>query len=46
MTRDAEQLGARIVGATEAGEPFRSTAQNGGHHGDGFDVVHRGRAAI
>ena len=30
----AEELGARIVRAAEAGEPFRATAQDGRHYGD------------
>ena len=46
MAGNSKQLGARIVGATEAGEPVGTTTQNGGHHGDGFDVVHGGGAAI
>ncbi len=43
---DAEQLGAGVVGAAEAGEPVRAAAQDGRDHRDGFHVVDRGRAAV
>ncbi len=46
MAADLEQLGAFILGPTDGGEPFRATAQDGRHHGDGFDIVHRRRVAI
>ena len=39
MARDAEQLGARVVGLAEPGEPGRPAPQDVRHGGDGFDVV-------
>ena len=46
MALQAEDFGARILGAAEAGEPGGTAAQNGGRDGDGFDVIDRGGAAI
>ena len=46
MARDAKQLGARVVRAAKAREPFGPTAENRRHNGDGFHIVHRGGAAI
>ena len=43
---DAEQLGAGVVRAADAGEPRRAAAQDGRRDGDRFDVVDRRRAAI
>ena len=46
MAGDGEELGARVVGLAEAGEPGRAAAQNGRRDGDGFDIVDRRRAAV
>ena len=43
---DAENLGARVVGAAESGEPVGAAPQYGRRHGDGFHVVDRCRTAI
>ena len=46
MARDRKQLGARVVRAAKAREPFRTAPQDRGHNSNGFDIVHRGRAPI
>ena len=46
MAREAEELGAGVVGAAERGEPGGAAAQNVGDDGDGLDIVDRGRCAI
>ena len=46
MPLNAENLRARILGPPEGGKPFRPAAQNLRHHGDGFNIIHRGWAAI
>mmetsp|Transcript_35252 Transcript_35252/g.64064 ORF Transcript_35252/g.64064 Transcript_35252/m.64064 type:complete len:454 (-) Transcript_35252:330-1691(-) len=42
---DAEELGAVVVGAAEAGEPGGAATQDGGAHSDGLHVGHGGGAA-
>src|SRR5690606_16536906 len=42
---DAEHLGAGVVLAPEAGEPFGAAAHDRRYHGDALHVVDRGRAA-
>ena len=46
VARDAEQLGAGVVLAAEAGEPGAAAAQDGAGDRDRLDVVHRRRAAV
>ncbi len=46
MAREAEQLGAGIVRAAKRGEPGGAAPQDGGHDGDGLDIVDGGRRAI
>ena len=46
MARNAEKLGAHIVGAADGVEPGGATAQDGAADGDGFHVVDGGRRAI
>ena len=46
MAGDAKELGAGIVRLAEPREPTGATAQNRRRHGDGLDIVDRGRAAI
>src|SRR6185437_89019 len=43
---NAEQLGASVVLAADAGEPRRAAPHDVGHLRDGLDVVHRGRTAV
>src|SRR5690606_30645410 len=43
---DAEDLGAGVVRAAEAGEPGGAAAQAGRDDRDGLDVVDRGRPAV
>ena len=44
MTRDTEQLGTGVAGATESSEPLASTSQDGGGNGDSLDVGNGGGA--
>ena len=46
MARNAEQLGAHIVGPPDCREPAGATAQNGASHRDGFHIVDGGGRAI
>ena len=46
MARDAKQLGARVVGLAERGEPGRATAQDVRHNGDRLDIIDGGGGAI
>ena len=46
VARDAEELGAGVVLAAEAGEPARPAPQDRRRHGDRLDVVHGRRAAV
>ena len=46
MARNAEQLGADIVGAADGIEPGGATAQDCAADGDGFHIVDGGRRAI
>src|SRR2546430_17551237 len=46
MARDAEQLGADIVGPADGGEPRRTAAENIRRDRDRFDIVDRRRAAL
>ncbi len=46
MARNRKQFGARVVGTAKTREPSRAAPQDRRHNGDGFDVVHRGWAAI
>ena len=46
MALDAEDLGARVLRPPEAREPGGAAPQDGRHHGDRLDVVHRGRRAV
>mmetsp|Transcript_19209 Transcript_19209/g.34218 ORF Transcript_19209/g.34218 Transcript_19209/m.34218 type:complete len:476 (-) Transcript_19209:63-1490(-) len=43
---DAEELGARVVGAPKGGEPIGAAAQDGGRHRHRLHVGHGGGAAV
>ena len=46
MTRDGKKLGPDIVRSPKTRKPFRTTAQDRRHHGNGFHIVHSRRATI
>src|SRR5918993_666091 len=46
VARDAEELGAHVVRAADAGEPRGAATEDRAGDCDGFYVVHRGRAAV
>ncbi len=46
MAGNPEQFGARVVRAPHAGKPAATAPHDRRDHGDGFNVVHCGRAAI
>src|SRR5665213_3535783 len=46
MARNAEDLGAGIVGPANAGKPISAAAQDGGRDRDAFHIIDSGGAAI
>ena len=46
VARQLEQLGAFVLLAADAREPFRAAAQDGRDDRDALDIVDRGRAAV
>src|SRR5690242_18958685 len=46
VARDLEELGAFVLRVTDAREPFRAAAEDGGRNRDALDIVDGGRAAV
>mmetsp|Transcript_29109 Transcript_29109/g.45021 ORF Transcript_29109/g.45021 Transcript_29109/m.45021 type:complete len:208 (-) Transcript_29109:323-946(-) len=46
MSRDAKQLGSRVLGSTKAGKPISAPSQDGGGNGNSLNIGHSSRATI